>query len=673
MKPRSSPSFTGVGLAALLLGALLSAGAARADDAPTPARPPVGEETLFGEIPRVISASRYEQGVNEAPASITVVSAEEIHRFGYRTLADVLRNTRGFFVSYDRNYESVGTRGFGRPGDYSNKVLVMIDGHTHTTRWLGSSLIGNDFGLDLDLVDRIEIVRGPASALYGSSAVFAVINVITRKAADLQGVGLQLRGGSFGGTGAGLHLGRTLGAKKDLVLGISGFGSSGQDLFYEEFDSPATNFGRAEGVDGEIFGDLFGRLRFGGWTFEGMGNRRRKEIPTASFNTLFDEPGTYTSDGRASGELRHEGIGASGAETSFRIYYDRSAYYADYVYDAPPITVNRDEGGSEWAGVEYRISQRAGRRQRLVAGAQYEYNVRVYQHNYDEGDPTTEYLDQSFRYFNYSAYAQDEINLGPRLLLNLGLRHDSYQTFGRSTNPRAAFIFSPSRTTTLKALYGSAFRVPTVYEAYYSDGGISVKPNPSLRPEEIRTTELVWEQGLGRRANLVASVFTYRIDDLIDQVLDPADLLVQYRNVSSVSSRGVEVEVSGKMARGVLLRGAYTNQRTTDDGTGLRLTNSPVHTMLGSAAFPLFGDRAHLALQGRYLSPRFTLKGLETRHEAVLDLTFTSSELWPWLDLTLGLRNLLDQEYADPAGNEHMQDVIPQDGRTWFVTLRHRF
>jgi iron complex outermembrane receptor protein len=96
---------------------------------------------------------------------------------------------------------------------------------------------------------------------------------------------------------------------------------------------------------------------------------------------------------------------------------------------------------------------------------------------------------------------------------------------------------------------------------------------------------------------------------------------------------------------------------------------------VGQAAFglPLLRRRADLALQARYLSRRRTLSGGSIPGHALLDLTFNSGELWPWLEFQVGLRNLLDRDYADPGSGEHVQEAIPQDGRTFFVTLRRRF
>ena len=137
-------------------------------------------------IDSVFSASMYTQKVTEAPSSVTIITANEIRGFGHRTLADVLRTVRGFYVTYDRNYSYLGVRGFSRPGDYNARVLLQMDGHRLNDNVFGSALLGTEFPLDVDLIERIEIIRGPSSALYGTSAFFAVINVITKRGSTEQ-------------------------------------------------------------------------------------------------------------------------------------------------------------------------------------------------------------------------------------------------------------------------------------------------------------------------------------------------------------------------------------------------------------------------------------------------------------------------------------------------------
>lgn len=155
-----------------------------------------GEDLLFQDIPSVLTASKYEQKVTEAPSSVSIVTAAEIRRYGYRTLADILRSVRGFYTTYDRQNQYLGVRGFGRPGDANTRILVLLDGARVNNNIFDVAGIGSEFNIDVDLIDRVEIVRGPGSSLYGSNAFFAVVNVITRRGRDLQGVELAAAAGS---------------------------------------------------------------------------------------------------------------------------------------------------------------------------------------------------------------------------------------------------------------------------------------------------------------------------------------------------------------------------------------------------------------------------------------------------------------------------------------------
>ena len=131
-------------------------------------------------VERVFGASERLQPVTEAPASVTIVTAEDIRRYGYRTLADILRGVRGFYVSNDRNYSYVGARGFAKPGDYNTRILLLVNGHRVNDNVYDQASVGGEFGLDMAAIERVEIIRGPAASLYGTNAVFGVINVITR-------------------------------------------------------------------------------------------------------------------------------------------------------------------------------------------------------------------------------------------------------------------------------------------------------------------------------------------------------------------------------------------------------------------------------------------------------------------------------------------------------------
>jgi outer membrane receptor for ferrienterochelin and colicin len=147
---------------------------------------------------KVSTASLYSQLAREAPASVSIIGADDIARYQLRTLAELLSFVRSFYVSNDRNYDYVGVRGYGRPSDYNNRILLLWNGHVLNDNVYASSALGNDFTQDLNSVERVEVVRGPGSPLYGSNAMLAVINIIGKTGADVNGVEAAAEYGSTG-------------------------------------------------------------------------------------------------------------------------------------------------------------------------------------------------------------------------------------------------------------------------------------------------------------------------------------------------------------------------------------------------------------------------------------------------------------------------------------------
>src|ERR1700693_6010658 len=148
----------------------------------------------------------------------------------------------------DRLYSYVGVRGFGRLGDWNSRILLLVDGHRINNNVDGHGMLGSEFLVDVDLIERVEIIRGPSSSLYGADAFFAVINVITRKPPQLKGVELSFAPASFGTyQGRASYGGQYKGV--DMLVSGTFYDSQGQTLFLPEFDSPAANFGITRNTD----------------------------------------------------------------------------------------------------------------------------------------------------------------------------------------------------------------------------------------------------------------------------------------------------------------------------------------------------------------------------------------------------------------------------------------
>jgi outer membrane receptor for ferrienterochelin and colicins len=664
------------------IGAVLAAAVALAPAAPLAAepaaRPAVAEKSLADllamEIPEVYSASKRAQKASEAPASVTVVTAEEIHRFGWRTLGDVLKGVRGFYVSNDRNYYYVGARGFARPGDYNSRVLLLIDGHRVNENVYDSAFMGTDFPVDIDLVDRIEVVRGPSSSLYGTSAIFGIVNVVTRRPAAGREFEAFGEGGSLG-TGAGRAAFRGTVHGIGVVAAASAYHSRGQErLYFPEYDAPETNGGLALDADRDRTRRAFFQLSYRDLTLQTVYGSRDKQVPTGSFGTIFNDPRLETTDTRAYTDLRFEPrLGDKGSLLA-RAYYDAYDYDGTYPYEygdaeAPAPGLNYDGAAGRWWGAEVKVTRPLFGGQTVTAGAELRDNLRQHQLNYDQERAFTN-VDDTRRSTVWAAYAQDEVSVGRHVTVHAGVRHDHYDTFGGTTNPRLAVLVRPAGRSTVKLLYGRAFRAPNVYENFTEGTGFS--GNPDLDPERVETFEVVLEQGLGERTRLSVAGFDYTASRLINQV-EEEDGRVSFRNLGKVDARGVEAEVEHRFAGGARARAAFTVQDVKDRENAERLTNSPRTTGLFQLMAPLAGRRAVAGLDATWLGRRRTLGGGEVSPALLANLTLSSGESLGKVDVALSVYNVLDRRYADPGAEEHLQQALPQDGRQVRARVRLRF
>ena len=169
----------------------------------------------------------------------------------------------GIHVTDDRTYQYVGVRGFGRSGDYNSRVLILLDGHRLNEDVYDSAFVGYASPVDLSVVERVEVVKGPSSSLYGTSAFSAVVNVVTRRGGDINGTELRADGGNVGLRSGGATFGRTFADGTELVLSGRGLGATGQSrvLFPEFASGPDAGF--AVDADGEAAGSLYGRMTRG--------------------------------------------------------------------------------------------------------------------------------------------------------------------------------------------------------------------------------------------------------------------------------------------------------------------------------------------------------------------------------------------------------------------------
>jgi len=632
------------------------------------------EQLMTVEVDSVYGASGYKQKVSDAPASITVITADEIRRYGYRTVADILRNVPGFYVTYDRSYSYVGVRGFGRPGDYNSRILLLIDGHRMNDAIFSAAFIGVELPLDVDLIDRVEVIRGPNSSLYVASAFLGVINIITKAVRKQEELTVSGEIASYGTYKSRLTYGHQFGNSLAMLLSGTYYNSAGHDrLYFSDFNSPTTNNGFAVNADYEEASQAFGSLQYRDFHLEGLYGWREKGTPTGSFGTLFNDNRARTVDARGYLDLTYDHNFGNDWGYLGRVYYDDYRYHGFYPYlsDANGSTpvMNEDAPVGQWWGAEFAASKRLFDNQTLIVGAEYRDNFRQSQTNYDV-QPYFQYFLSQPTSDLWGVYAQDEIRLRHALRVDLGLRYDHYSTFGSTTNPRGALIYQPFEATTFKLLYGQSFRAPNAFELYYAGQG--EEGNLHLRPETAKTTELVLEQYLQGNLRLLVSAYYNPIRQLISQETDPLNGDIVYRNGEHVNMRGVEISVKKKSHSGLEAGVSFSFQNAKQVGSAMPLTNSPHVLGQSNLSVPLFRRKLFASMNLDYVSRRWTNAGDHAGAYVLPDFTLFSRATRHW-DLAASMYNAFGQRYGDPGTIGDPEDVIFQDGRTYRLKCAYHF
>jgi iron complex outermembrane receptor protein len=613
----------------------------------------------------VYSASRFVQLASEAPSSVTVLSAADIRAYGWRTLADALRSVRGLYGSNDRNYSYLGARGFLRPGDYNTRFLLQIDGNRINDAVFDQAPMGGEFPLDLELVERIEFVPGPGSSVYGSNAFFGVINVITRRPQDLEGSNATLSGGQGGARRLAASQAWRDSLGTEWLLAASRAKTDGRDLFYPEYiGAGERGDGIARGLDYESGHRLFAKASHGDFTATLIHAERDKGVPTASFSQRFDDPRSRTIDTQNYADLVYRATLSPHAEINARLYWGNVQSEGDYATDDDNLTLNRDLSLSRWWGAELTMLATLAGGHKLLAGLDFEDDYRQRMLNYDL-DPYYSYLSEHHNAKRYGLYLQDQVALTPELTLNAGLRYDHHATTGGVFNPRLALVRQWSDGTTVKALYGSAYRAPNNYELYYGVPGAGGQlANPALGRERIRSAELALVRQLADERRLTVSVFRNEVSALISQV-DRGELPM-FVNADHAVARGVEVEYEQNWQSAARLRASYSWQRTKQDAEDN--VNTPAHLAKLNLTLPLHGPwRA--GVEAQYVGQRKLIQGGRTGGMLLANLNLYSQRLTRHADLALSAYNLFGRRYADPASEEHLQSAIAQDGRRLLLKL----
>jgi outer membrane receptor protein involved in Fe transport len=637
----------------------------------------------------VEAASRIAESIEDAPASVTLVPTPELRGMRYPTVAEALRGVRGVYVSDDRQYKSVGFRGFSRPGDYGNRVLVLIDGQPVNDNWLWSSYVGYDLRTDLDDIARIEVVRGPGSVLYGTGAFSGVINLVTlgADAPDGREVGVSVADEGVARARARIthHFAKNIGVWTSVSAGRS----AGNDYFFPEWvnDSAPTIAGHARGVDDFRVATAQGRFFYDVASVQWFFNTHDKAIPIGDSGVLFGDARNRQRDTRAYVEAKVEPKLGKMLTSTTRVHANYYGFRSALPTDPGNGGLDRNAYDGSWVGAEQRIVLTPVDALRLTGGGEVQYHFLAHELTRSELQGVS--FDQDKRFTLAAGYAMADLLPVRTIKISAAARVDAYSTSGASINPRLAVVVKPYEGGNVKLLVGKAFRAPSIYELTSSGGGLVA--NPELRSENLYSSEIEYSHRFSQSVVGTLTAYANVITDLIalrDLPPLPGAVEAPYRYENTrvpVGTLGGEAEVRREWKGGWMLGASYSFQRSRylasesltslfsgKTAEGLReVPNSPNHGGSVRGAAPILGRALLLTSRLTAEAPRWDRNDVDgsppqgrTQPALLWDVVLSGSEARWGLSYALGLYNAFDTRWTVPLSTEFRQTKIVQNGRT---------
>lgn len=666
---------------------------------------------IYGDKATVSIATGSKQTLRRAPAVATVVTAEDIAALGVTDLDQVLETVPGLHVArIVGNYTPAYLmRGIGAGGVANPQILMLQNGIPMTVAYSGDKGL-NWSSLPVENIARIEIIRGPGSALYGADAYAGVINIITRTAADTPGTLVSAGAGSFrtwntslrhsGKLGpvdiaAYLRMGQTDGQQSILKADAQTLNDSRAGTHVSHAPGPV-NTGY-DAVDGNL------DLAYANWRFRSSYKLRDSIGSGAGANSALDPVSTTKSE-RITSDLswtdlnfaRDWGVGVLVSYMGYKELAPRVELFPPGTRLGTSFFPEGMIGGpSRWER-DFRLSAYAtyvglpGHSLRVGVGHD---DVNLYRAETFKNFllpavgapiPTGPQMDYGSiqphilphrRKVDY-VYLQDEWHPARDLALTAGLRHDQYSDFGGTTNPRVALVWDVLLDVTAKLLYGQAFRAPAFNEEYAVNPVVS--GNPNLKPETIKTLEAALAWQVRRDLQINMNAFKYDAKDLVRAVPNKAPTLGSiFLNTGTQTGHGVEVEASWEASRNLRLSADYAYQRSTDGATKQDAGYAPRNHYYARADWHFLGEWL-VSGQVNRVADRKRVPG-DARPDiadyTTLDLSLSSTRSKSGWAVSASVHNLFNADVREPslAPGTAIPNDLPMAGRAWYVQASFQF
>ncbi len=659
-----------------------------AGDAPTAAATVLAAAAAEEDV--VVGAAKREQSLGNVASAVTVISADRLRRFGYRTIGEAVAGVAGAYLVDNRLSYAIGIRGLQVPGDFNARILVLVDGAAANEAWGAYAGLGFDAIVGVDEIARIEVIRGPVSSVYGTNAFLGIITVVTRGAAEAPRAWARATGMTINGvlTSAGFAAG---GVDRQLRGAVHFTDRSGETELPSVGGAPT----QPHGDQGRAFGGSL-VAAYGGSTVQVRAVRHARESPFAPYDAAPAGPAYEKTDRLVlveGGHARELSARLSAVARAFANLYR----YADAAPPADPVVEHRLDttGTAQVYGAELRgryelVPGALG----LTAGVEASHDrTRSTAVRRDQDD--TELANNPKRFNVIGVYAELDGQPARWLGATGGLRFDHHSALEDKLSPRAALFVGKPERYGAKLLYAQGFRNPSAFEAYFDDGSDFRAP-ADLRAETIRSYEVVlWARprpGVAVRL----SGFDWDARRIIetqavtDAMGDP--LFIQFQNVTRYVSRGVEAEASYRDRRGwYAFAGAALARVGADDGTGALafggVPNAPAVTASAGVSTPRLFGIAHLSTEALLIGERPTRPDIATGAPSPRSPAWLGWNVIAYapklggFDVTLGVRNALGTRDLIPTPEDYDRTAteirtvprVPGEGREAYVRIGYAY
>lgn len=633
--------------------------------------------SLYGDEDFVSIATGRKQLLSKAPAVASVITAEDIRKMGAKDIEQALESVAGLHVSKRSSAYNPTFLIRGINSDFNAQVLVLINGIPITNVYAGdrSQTWG---GMPVENISRIEVIRGPGSAVYGADAFAGTINIITKTADEIDGFETGASTGSFGTHRAWALFGGNVN-DWDVAFSLELMDTNGHE---EKINTDRASF--VPGVSLAPGSVNTGRksvetridISKGEWRYR-VGYQGRYDVETGAgvFEAL-DPVGQSDSERFNADVTYHNPNFSENWDVQGTLSYFNSSFDTQNIHLLPA-----GAGGAPPAGLigspdvyeqHYRYDMSAfytGFEEhdvRVGAGIHYIDQYKVEEIKNFPGPLFNRTEQRTVKYLSI----QDEWSFSNDWSLTTGLRYDYYSDFGDTVNPRLALVWDTSYNLTTKFLYGRAFRAPSFNEQFNMGNPVAVG-NADLDPEIINTYEIAFDYTHSGDLSGGLNLFYYDWEDIIR--FTPVAL-----NSGDQAGYGLELEFDWKISASVALSGNYAFQRSEDKATDDDAGHAPEHQIYLNIEHVL-PDEWSMSSQLNYVMDRKRVSG-DARQEiddyVTLDFTLERPRLLGGFDFALTVHNLTDEEVLEPSIYNPLTATVaipgdlPQAGRSITAEIR---